>query len=134
MFRIKRLRSVSHSIAHHGVSALSWLHPRLGDECKRSNSASVEIDLLSGNFICDKSSFSNETMMASRALSKTFKDLLVVEKIDIKDIERANINFYFIRGRWPSSCEIAVVIGDGRDVYYKVDQFGNIFGRKFRRK
>ena len=130
MFRIKRLRSAAHSVAHHGVSALSFLHPRLGEECKRNNHASVEIDLLSGILLCDTSRFTHETIKASKSLSRTFKDLLIVEKIDVKDIKNAIIEFHFIRGKWPSSCEIVVAIADGRDVHCKVDQFGNMFGRK----
>ncbi len=50
MVSLKRLSSVTHSIAHHSVSGLSWLHPHLRMSAKPYNQAMVLINLLDKSF------------------------------------------------------------------------------------
>lgn len=50
MTSIKRLSSVTHSIAHHSGSGLSWLHPHLKMAAKPYSQNTVLINLLDKSF------------------------------------------------------------------------------------
>lgn len=128
MRRKKRMRSVIHSIAHHGVSALSWLHPRLGEECKSQNIDSILINLLDGLILNQGFLVSNETMLATKELSNNFKRIAKVEGLDISDLAYAKLEFQFKKGRWPSFCQVDVTGTDDTVFEIRVDGMGNKYG------
>jgi len=128
MFRIKRARSVIHSVAHHGVSALSWLHPRLGEECKTQGFKEIEFDLIEGNITSNAFTPSQETINAFSALKETFYKLAIGENISISDLYSTLIIFGFERGRWPSYCVITLSTVEGKKISVKVDEFGRKYG------
>lgn len=128
MHRKKRVRSLIHSIAHHGVSALSWLHPRLGEECKSQDLNSILINLLDGVIITQGFLASNETSLASKELSENFKRIAKVEGLDISDLVYAKIEFQFRKGSWPFACQVDVTGSDDTTFEIKVDGMGNKYG------
>jgi len=128
MFRIKRARSVIHSIAHHGVSALSWLHPTLGEECKSQNLESIGFNLTSGKFISKEFISSEETKNAFETLRETFSKIAESEGIDLSFIEKSTIVFGFERDEWPSYCLCGLNLSDGREISIKVDGWGRKYG------
>lgn len=125
MYRIKRARSVIHSLAHHGVSALSWLHPRLGDECASSGLTEVEFDLIGEQITTKEFNGSKETLLAYNALRDTFKQILKSEKMDLSHIQSASITFGFKNESWPNFCICTIAGSDSDPIKVKVDWCGN---------
>jgi len=125
MYRIKRVRSVIHGLAHHGVSALSWLHPRLGEECNRCVETEVTFDLILGVIITDGFNASKETLSAYCALKATFERILNAECIDLSSIQNASIIFGFRSDSYPSYCICKMVGRDGKEINIRVDWCGN---------
>lgn len=128
MHRKKRVRSLIHSIAHHGVSALSWLHPRLGEECKSQGLGFILIDLLDGLILTEEFIASNETLLAVKELSENFKRIAKVEALEVADLAHAKLEFQFRKGRWPSSCQVDVIGTDDTALKIKVDGMGKKYG------
>jgi hypothetical protein len=125
MYRIKRARSVIHSLAHHAVSALSFLHPRLGEECLQSGLTEVKFDLIAELITGKEFKGSKETMSAYNALKATFEQILQSEGMDLSCIKTASINFGFKKDSWPSFC-ICTMTGLGTEpIHIKVDWCGN---------
>ena len=124
MFRIKRARSLIQSIAHHGVSALSYLHPQLGEEAKKQSLTSVEIDLINGNVIPAEFAQSDSTRAAISALKERFYSIAEAEGINKSEIAKANIVFGFEKGRWPSVCWASITGTNDKVASVKVDGFG----------
>lgn len=127
MFRVKRARSVIYSLAHHGVSALSWLHPRLGQECQKADIAEVEFDLVKGVLVADAELFSEPTLKAFGTLKKTFERIASSEGINRENFESASILFGFKKGEWPNYC-VCCARGNGKEISVKVDGFGRKYG------
>jgi hypothetical protein len=125
MFRKKRARSVIHSIVHHGVSALSWLHPRLGEECANQNLEYIEINLLEAAVSTNGFTASEETKSAINSLKETFSKIAASEGIDITELAEATIKFGFEKGKWPSICVAKMNDKNNISVSVKVDGFGN---------
>ena len=127
MYRIKRGRSVIHSLAHHGVSALSWLHPRLSEECNKSGVTEVSFDLIDALITTKEFNGSKETLLAYNALKETFDQIMAAEKIDLSFIESASITFGFNRKSWPYFCICTMTGKDSKKIKVKLDWLGNKF-------
>lgn len=124
MFRVKRARSLVHSIAHYGVNPRSSLHPRLGEESNAQSHATIEIDLLTGGVVTEHFSASTPTQNAVAELSKRFLPIAESEGIASDQIRSARITFEFERGYWPSICWASVTGDNNETVTTKVDGFG----------
>ena len=124
MYRTKRARSVAHSIAHHGVSALSWLHPRLGEECIEQRITMVAFDLLTREICSENYVASRNTSSAVIALCETFAKIAKSEGIQLSEISKAEIEFSFKKGCWPQSCSASIGCADGKEVSTKLDGMG----------
>ena len=124
MLKIKRARSLVHSIAHHGVSALSWLHPLLGQECREKNINSVEFNLLSGEITTENFVASYGTLMAFSTLKQTFENIANKENVFPNQISNAFIVFGFEKDDWPSYCISYMSGNNGKEINIKVDGFG----------
>lgn len=128
MFRIKRTRSVIHSIAHHGVSALSWLHPRLGEESKVQRITEVSYDFCISKIVTQGFNASQETLNAFSTLQSTFERIAATEKVCLAQLNKAVITFGFKQACWPNYCLCCVMAKNGNEVQVKVDGFGRKYG------
>ena len=128
MFRVKRARSVIHSVAHHGVSALSWLHPRLGEEGKAQQLQEITYDFCLSKISTDGFQASTETEKAFAALQETFERIGTAEEVFLSQLSSASITFGFCKGRWPNYCICSATSLDGKNVKVKVDGFGKKYG------
>ncbi len=124
MFRVKRARSVIHSLAHHGVSALSWLHPKLGEESKEQKIVEVTYDFCNSQVITEGFKSSNETKNAFAALQQTFERIASGEKIYLSQLNSASITFGFKQGRWPNYCICCLTSKNGNSIQVKTDGYG----------
>ena len=104
----KRLRSVAHSIGHHAMSGLSFLHPHLGKVCATNGLTRCTLDLLSGRIAVPPGPHPAPAQMACSSLSKRFADIQNSEGIDRSELGRSEISFYFLDGSWPSTCNVVI--------------------------
>ena len=124
MTSIKRLKSVIQSTAHHAVSGLCYVHPHLGEECKKVGIKSIGVNLLTFSFDPELSTISKELELSTNALRKKFSELLAAESIRVLEMESAYALFFFLSGSWPTSCYIAVVTSEGKKAEVAVDSLG----------
>jgi len=121
----KRLRSVTQSTAHHSVSGLCYVHPHLGNVCKKMNSREIAVNLLDQGFVPVLNEISRELQLSTNALRDFFAALLKSENIDIEELASAEAIFQFDKGRWPSASVVRVITGDSKTIEYSVDAAGN---------
>ena len=124
MTSIKRLRSVVQSTAHHAVSGLCYVHPHLGEECKKTGIKTISVNLMTLGFDPELPSTTRELELSTSALREKFNELLAVENIQAQELKSASATFGFLRGRWPSSCYIEVVTFEGKKTEISVDSSG----------
>jgi len=124
MTSIKRLRSVIQSTAHHAVSGLCYVHPHLGEECKKSGIKTISFNLINSGFNPELPSITGELELSTNALREKFSELLSIERIQVPEIKSAYATFAFLRGRWPTSCHIEAVTVEGKKTDVAVDSSG----------
>ena len=124
MTSIKRLRSVIQSTAHHAVSGLCYVHPHLGEECKKSGIKKISVNLMTQDFDPELPSITKELELSTNALREKFSELLAVENIQSSEIKNAYASFGFLRGRWPTSRYIEVITTEGKKTEIAVDSSG----------
>ena len=120
----KRCRSVTHSIAHHALSGLSYVHPHLGDYCKQNGALNATINLLTPLESSISSSWPKPLKLASIALGDKFIELLGKEQIHDSQIDIAEIMFQFRNGRWPNSCLVNIHLKNGKTIECAIDRNG----------
>ena len=125
MVSTMRLRSVVHSIAHYGVSGLCYIHPHLGQACKKLGVDRAEINLLAWNAKSQFEETDNKIAGAACALCEQFSAILQSENILPDDLAEATALFFFARDNWPIGCYVRVVSTSGRSIDVAVDDIGN---------
>jgi hypothetical protein len=125
MIHTKRLRSVIHSTAHHGVSGLSFLHPHAGEACRNAGIHTIAVDLLKPGFIPPISNTTKELKLSSEALRNKFANLLCAEGIEPSTIVQGFAQFAFHNDIWPSTCYVQVVTTEGKMLEVAVDSIGS---------
>ena len=124
MIRIKRLRSVVHSAAHHAVSGLCYVHPHLGAECRKYSYNQICVDLINLSFEPKIEVISTEISLSVSALRETFFELLASENIEDSAITGVEATFFFQRSTWPHACVVRVTINESQVVERCVDSSG----------
>ena len=124
MTSIKRLRSVIQSTAYHAVSGLCYVHPHLGEECKKTGIKTITVNLVTPGFEPELPSITRDLKLSTSALREKFNELLAVENIQAQELKSAYATFSFLHGRWPTSCYIEVVIFEGKKTGVAVDSSG----------
>lgn len=123
----KRLKSVAQSSAHHAVSALSFVHPHLGQACEEAGLDSIDI-YLSDNEPCPERFLKIEPLkLALNALKETFYGLVATEGFEPKDIESAKMVFEFKHGQLDHYCSVctATLVSASKTYQSKVNYLGN---------
>lgn len=110
----KRLRSVVHSIAHHAMSGLCYVHPHLGQARKSLGAERVSVDLLHSNIEPSPSPLPREIELSTNALRETFSRLLDAEALQISELTSA-VAIFFFKGdaTWPDGCLVQVETASG---------------------
>ncbi|WP_394165525.1 hypothetical protein [Neptunomonas phycophila] len=123
----KRLKSVVQSSAHHAVSALSFVHPHLGQACEEAGLDSIEI-CLSDVEPCPIRFLNIEPLrLALNILKETFYGLVVTEGFEPKDIKSAKMVFEFKHGQLDHYCSVCTVslVSTTKTYQSKVNYLGN---------
>lgn len=93
MARRKRLRSVCHSIAHHAVSGLSYIHPHVLRACRSAGVDRMEVNLLDTE-PCPAHFRSIEPLRLSlRGLKDRFEAILISEGFRPSELSAATLVF-----------------------------------------
>ena len=121
----KRLRSVTHSIAHHGVSGLCHLHPHLGDACEDANLESYQLSLLTVSEVSQFEKDIKEIDLSTKELRKRFAEILTSEDLDVSELSEALITYRFFNSPWPCGCQVIVRTNANQVIDVKVDLMGN---------
>ncbi|MCJ8331353.1 MAG: hypothetical protein HRT89_04290 [Lentisphaeria bacterium] len=123
----KRLKSITQSIAHHSSSALSFVHPHLGEECKKQNRTSITVDFTSKD-ICEDSFLKIEEINLSlHNLKETFYDLITKEGFECSDVKSAILIFTFMEletDPYWNNCTAHIKSKDNREYEYEVSCVG----------
>ena len=128
MDRVKRLRSVCHSIAHHAASGLSWVHPHVLHACDAHGLTSLEVNLLDED-PCPASCRDIEPLKSSLlGLKRRFTEILAAEKIALDDLIQASLTFIrdpAARDDHSTICRAQLTGRHGASVNAVVDGMGN---------
>jgi hypothetical protein len=120
----KRARSVAHSLAHHAMSGLCYVHPHLGSQCRKHQKRQVTIDLLQPERSNVPGVWPKPLQLSLAALGQTFVDLLAKERIDLGYISSATALFQFRPDQWPSACLARLNLADGKPISVAVGHDG----------
>ena len=89
----KRLNGVSHSIAHHAVSGLSWLHPHLRESCRLIGVNSMVVNLLATEPCPDELLEFTPLRGGIHSVKDRFEEILHSEGLSISDLKQAYLRF-----------------------------------------
>jgi hypothetical protein len=105
----KRLRSVVHSIAHHAMSGLCYVHPHLGHARKPLRAERVSVDLLHPKIEPAPAPQLLEIELSTNALRQMFGELLAGESLSTDGLGSAIATFFY-KGDcvWPEACLVQV--------------------------
>ncbi|OHU85381.1 MULTISPECIES: hypothetical protein [Pseudoalteromonas] len=120
-------KSVAQSLAHHAVSALSFVHPHLGQACEEAGLDSIEI-YLSDAEPCPKRFLNIEPLrLALNTLKETLYGLVTAEGFEPKDIESAKMVFEFKHGQLGHYCSVctASLVSASKTYQSKANYFGS---------
>lgn len=93
MPRRKRLRSVCHSIAHHAVSGLSYVHPHVVRACRNAGASCLQVDLLAAD-PCPLQFAEIAPLRSSlKGLREKFETILATEQFSLSDLSLATLCF-----------------------------------------
>jgi hypothetical protein len=123
----KRLSSVCHSVAHHAVSGLSYLHPHLKRACRANGLSEVSLDLISDLPLPASLVASEELHLAVASLRARFAQILESEGFALTDLRTAWLLFKFpgYRDDYCSGCHARLVSQNGREFMSAVNYLGN---------
>ena len=120
----KRLRSVTHSTAHHSVSGLCYVHPHLGAVCKEQSYREISVNLLTHGFKPEPKNISREPELSTNALREFFSGVLESEKVSMAELNSAEAIFFFHNGCWPSAAVVRVITNENKKIESCVDSSG----------
>ncbi|MDB6058965.1 MAG: hypothetical protein JWO95_2809 [Verrucomicrobiales bacterium] len=92
----KLLNGVTHDIAHHALSGLSWLHPHLTQNRKRAGLAELTLDLLSESPLPANVPDYQPLRLASQALHRTFIGIVESVGFTVANIASARLTFHVL--------------------------------------
>lgn len=90
----KRLNSVCHSIAHHAVSGLSFIHPHVLETCRSAGVQHVSIDLLDPEPCPKEFRVVLPLLLSLRCLRTKLDEILTAEGFSLSDLSRASLTFF----------------------------------------
>ncbi len=106
MTKRKRLNSVAHSIAHHAVSALSYVHPHLGEACADVGVHHVVIDVMQDDPCPPEFRDRRPLRLSVGKLKETLSGILESEGFSLDALREAKLTFYFKQNRTDHYCSI----------------------------
>jgi hypothetical protein len=124
---IKRFSSVCHSIAHHAVSSLSYVHPHLRQACKAIGIDTITIDLMQDQPCPDRFLNIEPLRLSLKALQGKFKEILTSEGFTTNEIMTIELRFEFTEefpDDYCSNCYARLISKNGRVFERAVNYMG----------
>ena len=119
----KHLSAVSHDIAHHAVSGISWLHPHLGEACRRAKKDEVVLEVSRANPLPDDFPATEPLKLASRELHRTFRTILEKKGFAASDVKIAELRFVFSAQKtddYCATCFSRLLTSDDREFSHRL--------------
>jgi hypothetical protein len=123
----KRLSSVSHSIAHHAVSGLSYVHPHLRQAAKARAEETVFINLLADEPCPQRFSQIMPLKTALNSLKLRFLEILKSEGFSSMELNAAVLMFEFpenYAADYCSNCHSLLTHKTGKNYLHAVNYMG----------
>jgi hypothetical protein len=123
----KRLNSVCHSIAHHAVSALSYVHPHLLIACRGAGLKRLAVELLEADPCPARFQHIAPLKLSLGALRSKFEDILRAEGFSLSEVSRACLTFrpdLQQNDDYCSICRAVLISRTGRTYEHEVDWLG----------
>ena len=98
MPKIALMNGVTHDIAHHAQSGLSWLYPHLGEACRDAGVLVTSVDLVEGEPYPRGLRHKQPLALALVAMRQTLKAILEKHGFDFADVTSARLEFTFPTG------------------------------------
>lgn len=93
MPRRKRLRSVCHSIAHHAVSGLSYVHPHIVHACRNAGASCMQVNLLAADPCPPQFAEIAPLKSSLIGLREKFETILATVEFSLSDLSLATLCF-----------------------------------------
>lgn len=119
----KHLSAVAHDIAHHAVSGISWLHPHLGEACRRAKRDEVVLEVSRSDPLPEDFPATEPLKLASRELHRTFRTILEKKGFEACDVKIAKLRFTFSLERkddYSSTCFSHLIASDDREFSHRL--------------
>lgn len=123
----KRLSSVSHSIAHHAVSGLSYVHPHLRQAARQISETTVFVDLLADEPCPERFLNIGPIRLSLNAMKSRFNEILVSEGFEDSELGFAGVLFEFtpeFPDDYCSNCHALLISRKDREYRYSVNYMG----------
>ncbi len=120
----KRLRSVTHSTAHHSVSGLCYVHPHLGSICKELGYREISVNLIGLGLNPQLKETTKELTLSTNSLREFFNGVLESENMNVSELTSAEAIFFFHKGRWPTASVVRVATNEKKTIECCADSSG----------
>jgi hypothetical protein len=127
MASAKRLNSVCHSIAHHAVSGLSYVHPHVLATCRSAGLEEMTVDLLDAEPCPPRFRGVEPLRLSLRGLREKLESILTTEGFSLSDLAVAELTFRRdsqFHDDYSSICCVKLVSKAGRIYEHRVDYVG----------
>jgi hypothetical protein len=127
MASAKRLNSVCHSIAHHAVSGLSYVHPHVLATCRGAGLEEMAVNLLDAEPCPQRFRDIEPLRLSLRGLREKLEGILTTEGFSLADLSAADVTFRRdsrFRDDYCSICHARLVSKAGRVYEHRVDYVG----------
>ena len=119
----KIYNSLTHNIAHHAASGLSYLHPHLSQACKAHGTKDICLRLTEKNVYPHDFPVPDPLKLSTETLKKTFLEMISNLNLSSEKIESASLHFYFSPPYDDYTCvvESEVELQNGKKFVHKID-------------
>ena len=127
----KHLSSVCHSIAHHAVSGLSFVHPHVLAACRGAGLDEMSVDLLDMDPCPERFRGIKPLRLSLQALRSKLEGILVAEGFSLADLSCARLTFSPASkdsDDYCSVCRSTLTTTTGRTYEHIVDYLGKTRG------
>jgi len=116
---MKKLAAVAHDVGHHAQSALSWLHPHLGEAALAERRSVVSLDLAAPEPYPEAVAEYEPLRLALRGLREKYQEILAGYDLSASDVHSALLEFEFPLAQDLHSCRVGVLLRAANGKQYR---------------
>jgi hypothetical protein len=126
MASLKKLAAVAHDIGHHAQSALSWVHPHLGEAAHAAGRRVVTVHLGALPPVVDVPEISDGLKLALPGLHAKFIEILARYGLNREVVASLTLEFEFPGDPFSSRVGVELLATNGRRFVAQLDLPGEI--------